>query len=35
MRISVINWSTTAADIDASAAAILGCLAEERRARAE
>jgi glutamate/tyrosine decarboxylase-like PLP-dependent enzyme len=35
MRISVINWSTTAADIDASAAAILACLAEERRARAQ
>jgi hypothetical protein len=25
MRISVSNWSTTAEDIDRSAAAILGC----------
>ncbi len=33
MRISVINWSTTEADVDASAAAILRCFAAEREAR--
>jgi glutamate/tyrosine decarboxylase-like PLP-dependent enzyme len=30
MRISVSNWSTTTADVDASAAAILRCFASVR-----
>jgi hypothetical protein len=29
MRVSVINATTTEADVDRSAAAILGCLADE------
>lgn len=33
MRISVIHWSTTAADVDASAAAILRCFAAVRQCR--
>jgi glutamate/tyrosine decarboxylase-like PLP-dependent enzyme len=34
MRISVSNWSTSEADIDLSAAAILKCAGEDRRPRA-
>lgn len=33
MRISIINWSTTEADVDRSAEAILGCLAQSRADR--
>jgi len=33
MRVSVINWSTTEADVDRSAEAILRCLDDELRAR--
>jgi hypothetical protein len=32
MRVSVSNWSTTEADIDVSAAAILRCAAPQKNA---